>query len=109
VGKAQRKGALGNVTTQTPGPNDYLPNIDVVKRNAANWSIKPPPSQRYETPDNFIIPGPGAYNINPNANSELRSAPRAFIAGKYEKRNNKFLELTPSPLEYSPSVAQVTR
>jgi hypothetical protein len=57
---------------------------------------------------NLLVPGPGAYNQRFDASSQLRKSPKAFFAGKYTKQIAT-PNMTPSPLEYSPSVENIKK
>jgi hypothetical protein len=41
IGTAKRSTVLG-ILSLTPGPTEYLPKINFIKKHVANWSIKSP-------------------------------------------------------------------
>ena len=49
IGSSKRTELNPKDLLNTPGPSNYLPNIDAVKKTSANWTIKT--AKRYETPD----------------------------------------------------------
>ena len=115
IGNEQRPELTSKDIMNTPGPNNYLPNISTVKRTSANWTIQESKiheslsnsSGKKESPSLFNTPGPGSYNINVFASSELKKAPRAFLAGK--NISTRLKNVFPSPLEYSPSLESIKR
>ena len=50
IGSSKRTELNPKDTLNTPGPSNYLPNIDAVKKTSTNWTIKT--AKRYDTPDN---------------------------------------------------------
>lgn len=50
IGSSKRTELNPKDIVNTPGPSNYLPNIDAVKKTSANWTIKT--AKRYDTPDN---------------------------------------------------------
>jgi Sperm-tail PG-rich repeat len=73
-----------------PGPNNYLPIIDAVKKHHANWTMKQ--TSRDDVPTINVkkqskTPGPGYYNTKYDASSWTKQAPKAFFAGKYTNLN----------------------
>ena len=50
IGSSKRTELNPKDIMNSPGPSNYLPNIDAVKKTSANWTIKT--AKRYDTPDN---------------------------------------------------------
>lgn len=49
IGSSKRTDLNPKDIINTPGPSNYLPNIDAVKRTSTNWTMKT--AKRYDTPD----------------------------------------------------------
>lgn len=63
-GHSQRPELTPKFVMNTPGPNNYLPRIDTVKKHHANWTMKQ--TSRNDSVESLKkrgeVPGPGAYN-----------------------------------------------
>jgi hypothetical protein len=69
IGKEKRQ-KLG-LKDIIPGPDSYLPNLELTKRNVKKWSIKGSfnEGKDYETRNKELVPGPGKYNISDESSS----------------------------------------
>jgi len=77
-GSSTRTDLTSKDVQSTPGPNSYLPNINLIKKSAANWKIKQMFKNNSHTSRN-MNPGPGTYDASTQKLSEMRSGPAISI------------------------------
>ena len=88
IGNSKRKELTSKDVIATPGPSNYLPRIEAVRRSPNHWTIGNGQRGGDETlRESTQSPGPAAYTIKPERLSGLIQAPRAFIAGKNSIEN----------------------
>jgi hypothetical protein len=91
----------------TPGPCMYLPKLESVKKKGVKWTITAHSRMEKSIERINDSPGPGSYEAFKYVNSsEKRGQPNTFIAGRYQEAETF---VTPSPLEYQPSVDPVRK
>ena len=83
IGTSKRRELTSKDVIASPGPSNYLPNIEAVRRSPNHWTIGNGQRVGGDTlRESTQSPGPAAYTIKPERLSGLIQAPRAFIAGK---------------------------
>ncbi|CDW81167.1 UNKNOWN [Stylonychia lemnae] len=106
-GNATRTDLTPKDVQSTPGPNSYLPNINLIKKSAANWQIKQLFKNNSHTSRN-LNPGPGTYDALTSKLSDMRSGPSISMGLKYEIQKDP-TRGNPSPLDYAPNYDPVNK